>query len=87
MGMIELGSRDEIKKLYDTPANRRLKYCALGAIAVSVLLMLFMIIRMDALSDKVLLLLRGCAGLGAIIFVSLYVCLVYRVYREYFRQK
>ena len=87
MGMIELGSRDEIKKLYNTPSNRRLKYCALGAIAVSVLLMLFMIIRMDALSVTTFLLLRGCAGLGAIIFVSLYVCLVYRVYREYFRQK
>ena len=87
MGMIEFGPHEEIKKLYNTPVNRRLKYCALGAISVSIALMIIMIIWMDEISAKMKLFMRECAGLCAIVFVILCGCLVYRVYSAWFRQK
>ena len=87
MGMIEFGPHEEIKKLYNTPVNRRLKYCALGAISVSIALMIIMIIWMDEISAKMKLFMRGCAGLCAIVFVILCGCLVYRVCSAWFRQK
>ena len=87
MGMIELGPRDGIKKLYRTPANRRLKYLALAAICASILLMLATIILMDGISAKGLLIMRGCAGLCALLFIVLYGTLVYRVNRELIKRK
>ena len=76
MGMIEFGPHEEIKKLYNTPVNRRLKYCALGAISVSIALMIIMIIWMDEISAKMKLFMRGCAGLCAIVF-EFYVAVLY----------
>ena len=87
MGMIEFGPHEEIKKLYNTPVNRRLKYCALGAISVSIALMIIMIIWMDEISARMKLFMRGCAGMCAIVFVILCGCLVYRVYSVWFRRK
>lgn len=87
MGMIELGDREEVKMLYNKPANRRLKRGALAAICVSIALMLAMIIWMDELSTTGLLIMRGCAGLCALLFIILYGCLVYRVYREHINRK
>lgn len=87
MGMIEIGPRDELKKLYNKPANRKLKYCAVVAISISIALMLAMLIFMEQLSYRNLLLMRGFAGLFAIVFVVLYGMLVYRVNREYIKGK
>lgn len=87
MGMIETGQHDEIKKLYNSPANKRLKYCALAAILVSIALMLAMIIWIDRLSYKAILIMKGCAGIGAIIFVVLIGILIYRVNSKYIQQK
>lgn len=83
MGMFEIGPRDELSKLYNKPANRRLKYCAVVAILIGIVLMLAMLIWMDRLSYRHLLLMKGFAGLFAIIFAVLYGVLVYRVNREY----
>ncbi|MDE6136670.1 MAG: hypothetical protein K2F97_04275 [Muribaculaceae bacterium] len=85
--MIELGPRHELKKLYNKPANRRLKYCAIVAISITIALMLAMLIWMEHLSYRQLLLMKGSAGLFAIIFAVLYAALVYRVYREYIANK
>lgn len=87
MGMIEIGPRDELKKLYNKPANRKLKYCAVVAISVTIALMLAMLICMEQLSYRSLLLMRGFAGLFAIVFVVLCGVLVYRVNREYINSK
>ncbi len=87
MGMIEFGPRDELKKLYNKPANRKLKYCAVVAISVTIALMLAMLICMEQLSYRNLLFMRGFAGLFAIVFVVLYGVLVYRVNREYINSK
>lgn len=87
MGMIEIGPRHELKKLYNTPANRRIKRCALVAISITIALMLAMLIWLEHLSCRQLLLMKGFAGLFAIIFAILYAALVYRVNREYLAQK
>lgn len=85
--MIEIGPRDELNKLYNKPANRKLKYCAIIAISITLILLLAVLIWMERLSYRQLLLMRGFAGVFAIIFVVLYGVLVYRVYREYIRKK
>ena len=87
MGMIEIGPRDELKKLYNKPANRKLKYCAIVAISITLALMLAMLIYMEQLSYRSLLLMKGFDGLFAIVFFVLYVVLVYRVNREYIKGK
>ena len=86
MGMIEIGPRDEIKKIYDRPVNRRIKYCAVVAISITIVLLLAMLIWMGELSERNILLMKGSAGLFAIIFAVLYGVLVYRVNREYIAQ-
>lgn len=81
MGMIEFGSREEIRKLYDRPANRRLRRMAVGAISVSALILFSILTGDDKLSQKTALVLKGCAGAGALVFIVLYGWLVYRVNR------
>lgn len=56
MGMFEIGPHDELKKLYKTPANRRLKHWAIGAISMSIALMLIMILWHDSISYRCMLL-------------------------------
>lgn len=85
--MIEIGPHDEIKKIYNKPANRKLKYCAVIAISITIALLLAVLIWMDQLSYRNLLLLKGFAGLFALIFAVLYVVLVYRVNREYISKR
>lgn len=85
--MIELGDRDEIRRLYNKPANRRLKNWALGIISVAAVILISIIFLMDCVSFKVILLLKICAGLLAMVFAALYVSLVYRVYSEYHKPK
>ncbi len=46
MGMLEIGPRDEIKKLYNQPANRGLRCGAVLAISISIVLLLVMVIWM-----------------------------------------
>lgn len=81
--MIKIGHK--INELYNTPVNRRLKYCSLTAICISIALIFIMIIWMGDISYRGTLIMRGCAGLGAIISVILYGCLIYRVNREYIK--
>ena len=87
MGMIEIGPRDELKRIYNKPANRKLKYCAIAAISIAAILLLVCLIWMDCLSITSILLLKGFTGLFAIIFVVLYSVLLYRVNREYIKGK
>ena len=52
MGMIEIGPRDELNKLYSKPANRKIKYCAVVAISIALALMLAILICMEQLSYR-----------------------------------
>lgn len=87
MGMIEIGPRDELKKIYNKPANRNLKYCSIAAISVVLALLLTMLIFIEQLSYRTILLMKGFSGLFAIIFAVLYGILIYRVNREYIDRK
>ncbi len=85
--MIEIGPRDELKKIYNKPANRKLKYCSIAAISVVLALLLTMLIFIEQLSYRTILLMKGFSGLFAIIFAVLYGILIYRVNREYINRK
>lgn len=77
--------QNEIDKLYQTGANLRLKYAALGVVGVACILMLILAFCMDFISFGITLFLKGCVGLCAIAFVIMVAILVYRVHRDYFR--
>jgi hypothetical protein len=78
-----LQEREEINKLYNLPENRRLKYIALAVMAVVVVLLLSMTIWLENIQPKVMLIIRGCAGLGALVFVVLVGILTYRVNKQH----
>lgn len=66
-----LQEREEINRRYNMPENRRLKYAAMIVIGIVIILILSMIIWMDKIPYEGILIMRGCVGLGAIIFVLL----------------
>lgn len=78
--------QNEIDKLYQTRANLRLKYAALGVMGVACILMLILAFCMDSISLGITLFLRGCVGLCTLAFVIMVAILVYRVHRDYFHQ-
>lgn len=82
-----LQERAELNRLYNASTNKRLKYSAIVVIAVAIALMLSMIIWMDDLSETSILIMRGCAGLGAIIFVVLVGILTYRVNSQHIQNR
>ncbi len=79
--------RLEQEKLYSTPSNRRLKYIAIGVAGICIILMLVMIIWYDQISWRMMLIMRGSAGLSAITYVILVAVLVYRVSVAYFKKR
>lgn len=78
-----LQERKELNNLYDAPENRRLKYCAITIISLVIILLFCMIIWIDEISTTGILIMRGCAGLGAIAFVIIVGILSYRVNKQH----
>ncbi len=78
-----LQEREELNNLYDAPENRRLKYCAITIIALVIILLLSMTIWIDKISTTGILIMRGCAGLGAIAFVIIVGILSYHVNKQH----
>ena len=76
-------NQDEIKKLYNAPANLRLKHIALCVIGAAIAIMISSVFLVDKVSWRVLYILRGVAGVLAIAFVIIVAVLVYRVNRSY----
>lgn len=74
---------DELKKLYNKPANLRLKHIALCVIGIAIAILVSMIFLIDKASWQLLAVMRGCVGVLAIIFVIIVAVLVYRVNRDY----
>lgn len=74
--------REDMNNLYHAPKYRKLKYWALAIITTVILLLFATIIWMEELTPNALLIIRGCAGLGALIFVVLVGVLTYRVNRH-----
>ena len=79
--------RRELEKYYNEKPNLRLKYAAIASIAIAIILLFINAFGLNRTSTTVLLLLRGCAGLFAIIFVVLVTILVYRVNAAYLNDK
>ena len=79
--------RRELEKYYNEKPNLRLKYAAIASIAIAIILHLINAFGLVGTSTTVLQLLRGCAGLFAIIFVVLVTILVYRVNAAYLNDK
>ncbi len=79
--------RDEINRLFNAPKYRVLKYSALAVIGIVIATQIALIIWMDQIPFHTMQIIRGCIGLGAIIFVILVTILAYKVYAEYFRSK
>lgn len=75
--------REELKKIYNKPANLRLKHIALCIIGVAIAILISMIFLIDKVSWQLWYFMRGCAGVLAIIFVIIVAVLVYRVNRAY----
>ena len=75
--------KEELKKLYNKPANLRLKHIALCVIGVAIAILVSMIFLVDKASWQLLAVMRGCAGVLAIIFVIIVTALVYRVNHDY----
>ncbi|MDE5713502.1 MAG: hypothetical protein K2I16_07770 [Muribaculaceae bacterium] len=80
-------NREELKKLYNTPANLRLKHIALCVIGVAIAILIGLIFLIDKVSWQLWYFMRGCAGLLAIIFAIIVSILVYRVNRAYITGK
>jgi hypothetical protein len=76
--------RNEIKRLFNAPKHRRLKYLALIVIGAVIAAQIAMIIWANAMTDCTRLIIRGCCGIGALVFVILATIITYRVYSEYF---
>ena len=74
--------REELRKLYNAPANLRLKRIALCVIGVAIAMMISMIFLLDKVSWQLLYFMRGCAGILAIVFVIIVAVLVYRVFKR-----
>ena len=87
MRMIYSPAHDEWHRIYKKPDNRKLRIWAAVTISIGIVLMLAILIFMDHLSDRQILLMRGFAGLFAIIFVILFTILIYRVNREFYNRK
>lgn len=74
---------EAFEKYLQTPANRRLKHIAFGAITIAIALLLTMTFFGDDISWTVMLIMRGCAGVLAIVFVILISILSYRANSSY----
>lgn len=79
--------RRELEKYYREKPNLRLKYAAIASIAIAIILLLINAFGWVGTSTTVQLLLQGCAGLFAIIFVVLVTILVYRVNAAHLNNK
>lgn len=79
--------REAINKLYNAPANRKIKYTIFGLAGVAVLLSITMIIWMDVFSWKTFHILRGCVGICGILIFILSAILVYRVNSQHINNR
>lgn len=75
-------------KYYRQKPNLRLKYAALASIAISIMLLLILAFgSVDRNNTDLISVMRGCAGLFAIVFAVLVGILVYRVNSAYLNDK
>ena len=83
--------KKEKEKISQLPSIRKWKYLALFFISIGIALILTNLIWLETFSLTVILVLRGCAGICAIIFliiVAIYMHKINKIYNEQrFRNK
>ena len=83
--------KEEKEKIAKLPSIRKLKYLALFFIFIGIAIMLINLIWLETFSTTVILVLRGCAGICAIIFliiIGIYMHKINTIYNEQrFRNK
>ena len=79
--------KEELNKIAQLPANRKLKYLALFFISIGIGLFIIMIIWYEDLSRESLLLMKGCAGLFAIFFAIVVTIYLFRINTAFHRQR
>ena len=79
--------KEELDKIAQLPANRKLKYLAFFFIFIGITLLLIMIIWYENLSLEALLTMRGCAGLSAIFFVIIVTIYLFRINSAHHEQR
>ena len=83
--------KQDKERIAQQPSIKKLKYLALFFISIGIALILTNIIWLETFSTTVILVLRGCAGICAIIFliiVGIYMHKINTIYHEQrFRNK
>ena len=79
--------KEELNKIAQLPANRKLKYLALFFISIGIALLIIMIIWFDDFSREAFLAMRGCAGLFAILFAIIVAIYIFRINSAYHKQR
>ena len=74
---------DAVRKYARTPAGKRLRNISFAAIAACAALLITVALCINLLSWKIILLLRGCAGLCGIIFIIVYGLLLYKAHSSF----
>ena len=77
--------KEEKEKIAQLPSIRKLKYLALFFISIGIALILTNLIWLETFSLTVILVLRGCTGICAIIFliiVAIYMHKIHTIYNE-----
>lgn len=76
-----------IDRYSKTTAGKRLKYIASGAITICIVLIIATAFCVDFISWKILAIMRGCAGVSAIIFVISMAILLFRSNSLYWQER
>ncbi len=74
---------EKMNEYYNARKYRTLKYAALTAVALGVILLLCIAFYLDHIPQNVMLIMRVCAGLCAITFVVLVTIITYRANKEH----
>lgn len=77
----------ELNKIAKLPVNRKLKNISLAFALCGIALLITMIVGLESFSTRTLLVLRGCVGLFAILFIIGVGFYLYRVNYAYIKQK
>ena len=87
MNLPDLRDKAEFDRIGRMPSNRKYKYIALAFAIIGIILILATIIWIDSFSLKIILFLRGCAGVCAAFFIIFVAIYLFRVYKTLFNQK
>ncbi len=78
-----LQEREELNRQYNSPEYKRLKWAALAFISITIILLAVMALCLEHISPVAMLIMRGCAGVCALMFVVLVGILSYKANKQH----